>query len=119
MTTSSLGNCAVPMPIRGGVVGAGCAGLLAGLNLVAAFAVGLVFLGAVRAAGAFFVGFCRALPVFPTVLAFVRVAALAARGFLRFAFAVRLAFMRSSYTQSSDCNEDSIARGFHHARTPF
>jgi len=70
----------------------GCAGGLAGVGLTAAFAVGLAFLGDARRTGAFFAGFFLMVLVFLTVVVFLRVAALEAGVFLRFALSLPLAF---------------------------
>jgi hypothetical protein len=69
-----------------GVAATGCARGLVGVGLPAAFAVGLELLGDARRTGAFFAG------CFLTVLVFLRGAVLVARGFLRFALALPLAF---------------------------
>jgi hypothetical protein len=70
----------------------GCTGGLAGVGLTAAFAVGLAFFGDARRTDAFFAGFFLIVLVFLTVVVFLRVAALVAGVFLRFALVLPLAF---------------------------
>jgi hypothetical protein len=67
----------------------GCAGGLAGVGLIAVFAVGLAFLDDTCRSGAFFAGFLLTALIFLTLLVFVRAAALVTRVAFAFGFLSR------------------------------